>query len=539
MKRANRRSKESSPIDDASASAEKEKQMYEERIRELERENKAYQMEIAELKQKQGNYSAATNGVEKLKKHYLQKLNLLEEQVTELQSKLASRSQFSTQRKRVDESSRQFQFEIQSLKAQKVQLQCKMKLDSVQFRICKAMLEKEILQLKKERRTYDIKVQNLLASNDRLKMVLQRKTEAAFTATNRLREMIEARKVISNRSAGARKRNSQAIHVAEHELEVTTRLHKLCSQYESRIEKMAAEIGRLKEEIEMQRNENLRSEFQVEETDSFEKEVDIQDLKEQMNGLGCLLRELKLQKEMLDSKDKKQQVLDQPLFTDESNRKLLMKMETPETNSSSDSNANGERTDEGVCCTCSKRSLCKTTKCKCRSIGGSCGPSCGCKLFKCTNRESNQIEEETEAIISESMECNMKMNNSAVFEHGNIIASECAKLLQSALIQKPASYRDNPGPIKKPLSDIQNSLGQLDNQKPGKKKTVRKPIIQLVTNNPMSTSPENISSNSTEQSSSIQSNELATSVDDALVTRPSRNPPRRAKSVVGKENYLT
>ncbi|XP_057731237.1 kinesin-like protein KIN-4C isoform X1 [Arachis stenosperma] len=539
MKRANRRSKQSSPIDDASASAEKEKQMYEERIRELERENKAYQMEIAELKQKQGNYSAATNGVEKLKKHYLQKLNLLEEQVTELQSKLASRSQFSTQRKRVDESSRQFQFEIQSLKAQKVQLQCKMKLDSVQFRICKAMLEKEILQLKKERRTYDIKVQNLLASNDRLKMVLQRKTEAAFTATNRLREMIEARKVISNRSAGARKRNSEAIHAAEHELEVTTRLHKLCSQYESRIEKMAAEIGRLKEEIEMQRNENLRSEFQVEETDSFEKEVDIQDLKEQMNGLGCLLRELKLQKEMLDSKDKKQQVLDQPLFTDESNRKLLMKMETPETNSSSDSNANGERTDEGVCCTCSKRSLCKTTKCKCRSIGGSCGPSCGCKLFKCTNRESNQIEEETEAIISESTECNMKMNNSAVFEHGNIIASECAKLLQSALVQKPASYRDNPGPIKKPLSDIQNSLGQLDNQKQGKKKTVRKPIIQLVTNNPMSTSPENISSSSTEQSNSIQSNELATSVGDAPVARPSRNPPRHAKSVVGKENYLT
>ncbi|MED6172390.1 hypothetical protein PIB30_049596 [Stylosanthes scabra] len=538
MKRANRRSKQSSPMDDASASAEKENQMYEERIRELERENKAYQMEIAELKQRQGNDSAATNGVEKLKKHYLQKLNLLEEQVTELQKKLASQSQFSTQRKRVDESSRQLQFEIQSLKAQKVQLQCKMKLDSVQFRICKATLEKEVLQLKKERRKYNIKVQSLLASNERLKMVLQRKTEEAFTATKRLREMIEARKAISNRSDGARKRNSQAIHVAEHELEVTTQLHELCSEYESQIEKMAAEIGKLKEEIEMQRNENLRSEFQVEETDSFEKEVDIQDLKEQMNGLGCILRELKLRKEVLDSKDKKQ-VLDQLLFSDESNRKLLMKKETPGTNSSSDSNANGERTDEVVCCSCGKKSLCKTTKCKCRSVGGRCGPSCGCKLLKCTNKEPNQIEEGNEPVISESKECNVKMNNSAVLEDGNIIASECAKLLQSALIQKPASYRDNPGPIKKPLADIQNSLGQLDNKKPGKKKRGRKPIIQLVTNNPMSMSPENISSSSTEQSSSIQSNELGTSVGDAPVTRPSRNPPRRAKSAVGKENYLT
>ena len=35
-----------------------------------------------------------------------------------------------------------------------------------------------------------------------LYQVLQRKTEEAFSATKRLREMIEARKVISNRSDG-------------------------------------------------------------------------------------------------------------------------------------------------------------------------------------------------------------------------------------------------------------------------------------------------------------------------------------------------
>lgn len=41
-------------------------------------------------------------------------------QVAELKKKLSSQFQFSTQRKRVDEASKQSQFEIQSLKAQKV-----------------------------------------------------------------------------------------------------------------------------------------------------------------------------------------------------------------------------------------------------------------------------------------------------------------------------------------------------------------------------------------------------------------------------------
>ena len=107
--------------------------------------------------------------------------NILLFQVTELKMKLGTRSQFSTQKKKVDESTKQLQFEIQGLKAQKVsfllwmssfmnccfssypslfalhikstcvyvqvQLQCKIKLESVQFRLCKALLEKEILQV--------------------------------------------------------------------------------------------------------------------------------------------------------------------------------------------------------------------------------------------------------------------------------------------------------------------------------------------------------------------------------------------------------
>nr|KYP70067.1 Chromosome-associated kinesin KIF4 [Cajanus cajan] len=556
MTKTNRRSKQSSPVH-ASASDPNEKQVYEERIRELERKNKAYQMEIAELRQQQGGDSSGSkNGVEKLKKEYLQKLNLLEDQVTELKTKLGTRSQFSIQRKKVDESTRQLQFEIQSLKAQKVQLQCMMKLKSVQFRLCKALLEKEVLQLKKEGTRKEIKTQSLLASNETLKMVLQRKTEEASSATKRLKDMIIARKAITHKSTGARSRNAQLIQDAERELEVTTQLHKLCSQYESKMDNPNIDLLTLMLAyifwLEMSRTSSIRvsatrSQSQDEECESLEKDSEIQDLKEQMNSLGCLLRELQSQKEKLDFKDKKQGGLSLSLLSEESNDKI--KMDTPEMSSASENSVKGERTAEGLCCSCSKKSLCKTNKCKCRSTGGSCGASCGCTRFKCTNRELNQLTG-NEPLKSDYTECTVEV--SAVDKDGSVIASECAKLLHSALVEKPASCKDNPVPKKKPLCDIQNSMGKLDDQKQGKKKKARKPVIQVITKDSVSLSEENSSSTETykiesrennpagldkvTESNSGQSNELATSISEAPGFRRLRNPTRQAKSVVGKEN---
>ncbi|XP_019415049.1 PREDICTED: kinesin-like protein KIN-4C isoform X2 [Lupinus angustifolius] len=458
-------------------------------------------MEIEELRQQKGNDSSASNnGVEKLKKDYLQKLNLLEDQVAELKKKVGSQSQFSTHRKRVDESTNQLHCEIQSLKAQKVQLQCKLKLESVQFRLCKALLEKEVLQLKKDGRRNEFKTCSLLASNERLKMVLQRKTEEASAATNRLKEMIEARKVISNRLSGPRKdRNNQVIQDAENEHEVTSQLHDLCSQYESIMEKMAEENSKLKEEIELQKQEKLRSPSQEEDCDSLEKDLDIQDLKEQVNVLSDLLRELQLKKEKLDCKDNKQNLL-QPLFSDKSNDKLLLEIDTPETYSSNGSNVKKERTAEGLCCSCSKKSLCKTKNCRCRSTGGRCGPSCGCTHSKCTNREPK----------SENTEC--VMNDSAVDEDASVAASECAKLLQSALVLNP------PGPIK-------NSLAKLDAEKPGKKNKARKPVIHIVAEDPASSSLDN---------NSGQANDFTTVISDKPGIRHLRT--RQPKAIVGKEN---
>ncbi|KAI4307497.1 hypothetical protein L6164_030676 [Bauhinia variegata] len=553
MKKTGRRSKQSSPID-VSASATNEKQLYEERIHQLEKENRAYQAEIEELRQNHGNGSPASDiGLAKLKEEYLQKLNVLEEQVTELKKKLASQSQFSTQRKRVDETTKQLQFEIQSLKAQKVQLQCKIKLESMQFRLCKASLEKEVLQLKKEARRKDYEILKLKASNQRFKMVLRRKTEEASTATERLRKMIEFRNAISSRSPGSGNGNNGVIQAAENELEVTTQLHELCSQYESEMERMAEEIAKLREEAEMQRHEELRSQLQEKDGDCWEAEFDINDLKEQVNGLGCLLRELQLQKRV-NSSDQMQRDPVQPVLRGASTNKLLEKLKTPKTTRFSESKVERE-TAEGVCCSCSKKSLCKTTKCKCRLIGESCGKSCGCTSFKCTNREQVPVAA-GESSNSENTKCTA--NASPLVdgtENGNIVASEGAKLLQSALVEKPADSRDNLGPRKKALRDIQNSLGNMDDKKPGKKKKGRKPVIHLVTKEPYSSLPENSNLNEAEtqannlmnldnaslgmpltDGNSGQPNEAAIDISEAAVPRNLRNPTRRAKGLIGKEN---
>lgn len=170
----------------------------------------------------------------------------------------------------------------------------------------------------------------------------------------------------------------------EHELEVTTQLHKLRSQYESNIEKMTEEIAQLKEEVAMHREEKSRSQSQEEDLNIPEKGFDdIQVSKEQVNNLSGLLKELQLRKVKHDSREMKQGL--DLLLSEESKDKN--KLDIPGMSGSYEKSYKREGVREGLCCSCSKKSLCKTTKCKCRSTGGSCGPSCGCTRSKCTNRE--------------------------------------------------------------------------------------------------------------------------------------------------------
>lgn len=123
-------------------------------------------------------------------------------------------------------------------------------------------------------------------------------------------------------------------------------------------------------------------------------------------------------------------------------------------------------TPSGGCCSCSKYSSCKTTKCPCRAAGGSCGISCGCVPKKCANRGSVLNKDSGETAELEIVEGNGSGSGSDETEKSRILASQGAMLLQSALIEKPAETNDDNGSKRKPLSDIGNTLVCLSRSHP-------------------------------------------------------------------------
>uniref|UniRef100_J3LGZ8 Kinesin motor domain-containing protein n=1 Tax=Oryza brachyantha TaxID=4533 RepID=J3LGZ8_ORYBR len=228
------------------------KQHYEKKLHEMEQEKKALQKEIEDLRHALTNISSSTDeSAQKLKENYLQKLNTLESQVSELKKKQEAQQQLLRQKQKSDEAAKRLQDEIHRIKSQKVQLQQKIKQESEQFRSWKAAREKEVLQLKKEGRRNEYEMHKLLALNQRQKMVLQRKTEEAAMATKRLKELLEAKKSTRDTYGSASGSGIQALMRAiDDELEVTVRAYELRSHYERQMQERATiskEIAKLKE----------------------------------------------------------------------------------------------------------------------------------------------------------------------------------------------------------------------------------------------------------------------------------------------------
>ncbi|TQD69936.1 hypothetical protein C1H46_044532 [Malus baccata] len=387
-----------------------------------------WQKEVEELRFKLANGSSTScdSSAQKLREDYIQKLTFLEDQVAVLTKKLDAQSQLSVLRRRGDEPTKQLHFEIQRLKAQKVQVQCKMKLESVQFRLQKASLEKEVLQLKKESRKNEHEMHKLLDSNQRLKTVLHQKNMEAFMATKRLRKMLESHKALLHKKGG-QNRNL-----------------------------MAEEAANLKDEAEAQQQEMSRCTCQEQEDDCLEKDLGIKDLKEQFVSLSSMVGQLRLNKAALDGGNKSQGTMSQHSISVGSNSYKLVEDITP--SAPEISNVAKVKTASTVCCSCSKSSLCKTMKCRCRSTGGSCGASCGCVASKCSNRGLTVQIKLNESSQSETVDGILNCSDTTEVEKDSSVASQGAMLLQNALVQKPAESNDNLGPRKKPLSDIGNLL---------------------------------------------------------------------------------
>lgn len=110
----------------------------------------------------------------------------------------------------------------------------------------------------------------------------------------------------------------------------------------------------------------------------------------------------------------------------------------------------------GLCCTCSKSSLCKTNKCQCRAAGGACKASCGCSSTKCSNREAIIIKEDE--LSKPNMASEQSGQGADETDKDHALVTHGAMLLQNALIERPADTDEDGGARRKPLSDIGNTL---------------------------------------------------------------------------------
>ncbi|XP_040996765.1 kinesin-like protein KIN-4A isoform X1 [Juglans microcarpa x Juglans regia] len=232
------------------------KQHFGKKIMELEDEKKTVQQERDRLLAEVENLAAGSDGQkQRLQDIHAQKLKALEAQISDLKKKQESQVQLLKQKQKSDEAAKRLQDEIQSIKAQKVQLQQRIKQEAEQFRQWKASREKELLQLRKEGRRNEYERHKLQALNQRQKMVLQRKTEEAAVATKRLKELLEARKssardssVITNGNGTNGQSNEKALQRwLDHELEVMVNVQEVRNEYEKQSQVRAA----LAEELAM------------------------------------------------------------------------------------------------------------------------------------------------------------------------------------------------------------------------------------------------------------------------------------------------
>ncbi|CAN7080042.1 unnamed protein product [Brassica oleracea var. botrytis] len=224
------------------------KQHFGKKIAEVEDEKRSVQEERNRLLAEIENLASSDGQAQKLQDVHAQNLKSLEAQIQDLKKKQESQVQLLKQKQKSDDAAKRLQDEIQSIKAQKVQLQHRMKQEAEQFRQWKASREKELLQLRKEGRKSEYERHKLQALNQRQKMVLQRKKEEAAMATKRLKELLEARKSSPREHSGGTNgfaTNGQTNEKSlqrwlDHELEVMVNVHEVRHEYEKQSHVRAA-----------------------------------------------------------------------------------------------------------------------------------------------------------------------------------------------------------------------------------------------------------------------------------------------------------
>ncbi|CAH8312894.1 unnamed protein product [Eruca vesicaria subsp. sativa] len=461
MTKRNLRPKESTLGEDAEL-------LFQKRIRDLESVNESLKGEVEELRSKLADVSVTSSG----QSSRAFSIAVKEEGMSS-RSKSNQRSMSSKKKLRIESCVKQVDGEVQRLKAQKVKLQCKIKLDSMQFRLSKASLEKETLQLKKELRKCEFEKHLLSALNRRQKMISQLKNTQALTALKRLKLLLQSKKAFSKKNKGAPKGTSSTNQESSNEVGLLVKLNKIHSGYERQMKEMAEEVKKFSLEASV-----LKAEFEGEQN-SFSPSCDnginqtpidseLKELKEEFSKLSTLVSQMEMAKSQLSQTDRVQTEPAEYSIpskdNDESNLTLSQERTSEGTvyeessiepsqvkesgktlfdkKTSEEAHCQKEQSKAEICCSCTKKSLCKTKNCKCRANGSGCGISCGCIASKCSNREENVRSDKAMQAVDGKKPVdnnNKDANKKPLRDIGNI--QEAGKVGKLKKVQKPVAKK--------------------------------------------------------------------------------------------------
>lgn len=239
------------------------------------------------------------------------------------------------------------------------------------------------------------------------------------------------------------------------------------------MEEMDYEVRKFEEEAEKLRLENFRCLLEDKEVECTVRDSELRDLKEEVTRLSSLVSRLGMAKAQVNSRNPQVGVV-QSSFSVGSSIELLG-TDTYESEGSGGNTAVMGKSASGACCSCSKKSLCKTTKCECRAAGGSCGTSCGCAALKCTNRKVS-----SKADDSQQSEVAQKLPVSSSSETG-----------KDNIMSQSTDLNNDLQPVRKPLHEIGNSRMNSSPIKPVKKTRKQKSALQLDTTSQSCSLPEN------------------------------------------------
>ncbi|KAG2314952.1 hypothetical protein Bca4012_065758 [Brassica carinata] len=458
MTKRNLRSKQSALGEDAEL-------LFQKKIRDLESVNESLKRDVEELRSKLAD--ASVNSSEH---SFSNKSIATKEEGMSSRSKSNPRSMCSTKKLRAESCVKQVDGEVQKLKAQKVKLQCKIKLDSMQFRLSKASLEKETLQLKKELRKSEFEKHVLSALNKRQKLILQLKNTQALTALKRLKLLLQPKKTFPKKNNGPPKGTSSTIQESSHEVGMLVKLNKIHSGYERQMKEIAEEVKNFSLEASV-----LKAEFEGEQN-SFSPSCDdginqtpidseLKELKEEFSKLSTLVSQMEMAKCQFSQTDKVQtgpaeysvpskdsgesnlvlsleRTSEGTVYDESSSIEPSQVKVSRETLSSEEAHCKKEQSKAEMCCSCTKKSLCKTKSCKCRANGSGCGISCGCIASKCSNRGGNvRSDKAMQAAVDgkKPVDDNKDATKQPLRDIGNI--QEAGKVGKLRNVQKPVAKK--------------------------------------------------------------------------------------------------